>query len=113
MLYSIETRSLTLALAFGWSSDLAVDLADCTHVIRQMRDAADHAAQLDAVDLSRRAQNHQPSRALIAELNAERLPLRLGDGDFFPARRPVGIGERVLTLAPAVHQRQAIDNVRD
>ena len=106
--YDLKQR----ALALGWSASPGVDLANRTHVIRQMGNAADYAAQLDALDLSWRAQNHQPPRSLVAELNAKRLPLRSCNAGFLPAGCPVGVGEGILTLAPAVHERQSIAKVR-
>jgi hypothetical protein len=58
------------ALALGRPPRVNADLADGADVIRQVRDAADHAAQLNVLHVSRRAQYHQPARRLVAQLHA-------------------------------------------
>src|SRR5687768_2866597 len=93
--------------AFLWSASRLVDLSYRAEMVGEMRDAAEHAPQLELGGFARRVQGCEPSLRFIAEAVANLLPLNVVDSRHFPRLIPLRVGEGVAAVGrPLVHERQ-------
>src|SRR5687767_12633217 len=90
-----------------------IHLTNGTEVVREMRDAADDAIQLDLIDVSRRAHHTEPSGRFGTQLRDACTPFLIRNGRLAPAVAPVGRVEWIFTPAPPVHEREPIAHMID
>src|SRR4030095_5092887 len=96
------------------AADRAVNLTNGAEVIRQMRDAGDHAIQLHLVVVTWRSKCFEPNARLSTERFPQRSPFLIVDHRTLPACRPVCRGPGItLPLAPSIHERQTIPDMID
>src|SRR5262245_7235424 len=71
------------------AAERAVDLANGTEVIGEMRNAGNHAVQLHLVVVARRAKGFEPGPRIARKSLPQRGPFLIVDDRALPARRPV------------------------
>ena len=82
-------------------------------MIGEVRDTSEHSIQLVLVDLARRPQGSEPGHALAPEIGSKSLPFNIRYESVPPTHSPIRIFKRILTAAPAIHERQTVAQMVD